>query len=259
MNQFSRTELLLGKNALEVLHRSRVAVFGIGGVGSFVVEALARVGIGHFWLVDDDLVGLTNLNRQLIALHSTVGKSKVDVMAERVSDINPAAEIETFKTFYLPENADTFDLARCDYIVDAVDTVSAKVELAVRAQQRGIPIIGCMGAGNKLDPTRFEVADLFETSVCPLCKVMRKELKKRGVERLKVVYSKEPPIEPVETEAINCQHTCVCPEDAVGSSSSTVRRRLAGSLSFVPSVAGLIIAGEVVRDLLAVSRASATQ
>lgn len=257
MDQFSRTELLLGETALEVLHRSRVAVFGIGGVGSFAVEALARVGIGHFWLVDDDLVCLTNLNRQLIALHSTVGKSKVDVMAERVSDINPAAEIETFKTFYLPENADTFDLARCDYIVDAVDTVSAKVELAVRAQQRGIPIIGCMGAGNKLDPTRFEVADLFETSVCPLCKVMRKELKKRGVERLKVVYSKEPPIEPVETEAIHCQHTCGCLNDAAGS--STVRHRMAGSISFVPSVAGLIIAGEVVRDLLAVSRASAAQ
>jgi len=257
MDQFSRTELLLGKTALDVLHRSRVAVFGIGGVGAYTVEALARAGVGHFWLVDDDLVCLTNLNRQLIALHSTVGKPKVEVMAERVRDINPDAETETFKTFYLPENADTFDFARCDYIVDAVDTVSAKVELAVRAQQSGVPIVGCMGAGNKLDPTRFEVADLFETSVCPLCKVMRKELKKRGVERLKVVYSKETPIEPVETESISCRHNCVCPKGAARS--CTVRHRIPGSVSFVPSVAGLIIAGEVVRDLLAVSRAPAPQ
>jgi tRNA A37 threonylcarbamoyladenosine dehydratase len=248
MDQFSRTELLFGKSALDVLHQSRVAVFGIGGVGSYTAEALARVGIGRLMLVDDDLVCLTNLNRQLIALHSTVGKPKVDVMADRIRDINPAAEVETFKTFYLPENADTFDLARCDYIVDAVDTVSAKVELAVRARQLGVSIISCMGAGNKLDPTRFEVADLFETSVCPLCKVMRKELKNRGVERLKVVYSKEPPLEPVETEATSCRLHCVCPKGTTRS--CTVRHRIPGSVSFVPSVAGLIIAGEVVRDLI---------
>ena len=249
MDQFSRTELLLGKPALDTLRRSRVAVFGIGGVGSFTVEALARAGVGRFLLVDDDLVCLTNLNRQLIALHSTVGRPKVEVMAERVRDINPDAEVETFKTFYLPENADTFDLSRCDYIVDAVDTVSAKVELAVRAGQAGIPIISCMGAGNKLDPTRFEVADLFETSVCPLCKVMRKEVKRRGVERLKVVYSKEEPLVPVETEAISCRHHCVCPKGATRT--CTVRHRVPGSVSFVPSVAGLIIAGEVIRGLIA--------
>ena len=249
MDQFSRTELLLGKPALNTLRRSRVAVFGIGGVGSFTVEALARAGVGRFLLVDDDLVCLTNLNRQLIALHSTVGQPKVEVMAERVRDINPDAEVETFKTFYLPENADSFDLSRCDTIVDAVDTVSAKVELAVRASQAGVPIISCMGAGNKLDPTRFEVADLFETSVCPLCKVMRKEVKRRGVERLKVVYSKEAPLMPVETEAISCRHHCVCPKGATRT--CTVRHRVPGSVSFVPSVAGLIIAGEVIRDLIA--------
>ena len=248
MDQFSRSELLFGKPALDTLHRSRVAVFGIGGVGSYTVEALARAGVGRLTLIDDDLVCLTNLNRQLIALHSTVGQPKVEVMAARVHDINPDAEVETFKTFYLPENADSFDLSRCDYIVDAVDTVSAKVELAVRASQAGVPIISCMGAGNKLDPTRFEVADLFETSVCPLCKVMRKEVKRRGVERLKVVYSKEEPLMPVETEAISCRHHCVCPKGATRT--CTVRHRVPGSVSFVPSVAGLIIAGEVIRGLI---------
>lgn len=218
----ARTELLLGKPALDALHRSRVAIFGIGGVGSFTVEALARAGVGHFLLVDDDLVCLTNLNRQLIALHSTLGRPKVEVMAERIRDINPDAVVETRKDFYLPENADTFDLTRCHYLVDAVDTVSAKVELAARAQRSGIPLVSCMGAGNKLDPTRFEVADLFATSVCPLCKVMRKELKRRGVTSLKVVYSREPP---------------------------AITSRTPGSVSFVPSAAGLILAGVVIRDL----------
>lgn len=248
MDQFSRTELLLGKNALATLRQSCVAVFGIGGVGSFTVEALARAGVGRFLLVDDDLVCLTNLNRQLIALHSTLGRPKVEVMAERVRDINPEAEVETRQAFYLPENADAFDLSRCAYLVDAIDTVSAKVELAVRAGQASVPVISCMGAGNKLDPTRFEVADLFETSVCPLCKVMRKEVKRRGVERLKVVYSKELPLVPVETEAISCRRHCVCPKGATRS--CTVRHRIPGSVSFVPSVAGLILAGEVVRDLV---------
>lgn len=251
MHPFSRTELLLGKPAIERLARSRVAVFGIGGVGSFTVEALARTGVGHFLLVDDDLVCLTNLNRQLIALRSTVGRAKVEVMAERVRDINPQADVETRKAFYLPENADAFDLGRYDYIVDAVDTVSAKVELAVRAAAAGVRIISCMGAGNKLDPTRFEVADLSQTSVCPLCKVMRKELKKRGVGALKVVYSRELPLEPVETDAISCRRNCVCPKDSPRT--CTVRRRIPGSVAFVPSVAGLIIAGEVVRDLAAAS------
>lgn len=249
MDQFSRSELLLGKNAMDLLRRSRVAVFGIGGVGSFTVEALARAGVGHFLLVDDDLVCLTNLNRQLIALHSTLGRSKVEVMAERVRDINPQAEVETRKAFYLPANADTFDLSRCDYIVDAVDTVSAKVELVARAAQAGTALISCMGAGNKLDATRFEVADIADTSVCPLCKVMRKELKRRGLTALKVVYSKELPIAPVETDALSCRTHCVCPKDSPRT--CTVRRRIPGSVSFVPSVAGLILAGEVVRALIA--------
>ncbi len=252
MDQFSRTELLLGKPALDRLRQSRVAVFGLGGVGSFTVEALARAGIGRFLLVDDDLVCLTNLNRQLIALHSTLGQAKVTVMAARVRDINPQAEVETRKTFYLPENADTFDLAQCDYVVDAVDTVSAKVELAVRAAQAGIPLISCMGAGNKLDATRFEVADIAATSVCPLCKVMRRELKRRGLTGLKVVYSKETPTEPVETDALSCRKHCVCPKGSPRS--CTVRHRIPGSVSFVPSVAGLILAGEVVRDLVARAR-----
>ena len=249
MHPFSRTELLLGHDALARLRASRVAVFGIGGVGSYTAEALARSGLGHFLLVDDDLVCPTNINRQLIALHSTVGRPKVEVMAERIRDINPKAEVETRQTFYLPENADSFDLARFDYIVDAVDTVSAKVELAVRARQAEVPLMSCMGAGNKLDPTRFEVADLFSTSVSPLCKVMRKELKARGLTALKVVYSRETPVVPVETDALSCRSHCVCPKDSPRT--CTVRRRIPGSVSFVPSVAGLIIAGEVVRDLTA--------
>ena len=253
MDAFSRTEYLLGKPALETLRKSRIAVFGIGGVGSFTVEALARAGVGHFLLVDDDLVCLTNLNRQLIALHSTVGRPKVEVMAERVRDINPQADVETCRAFYLPENADRFDLSRFDYIVDAVDTVSAKVELAVRAHRAGVRIVSCMGAGNKLDPTRFEVADIAETSVCPLCKVMRKELKKRGLAALTVVYSKELPAEPVETEETSCRHACVCPKGSPRT--CTVRRRIPGSVSFVPSVAGLILAGEVVRGLTGHARA----
>jgi len=253
MDAFSRTEYLLGKPALETLRKSRVAVFGIGGVGSFTVEALARAGVGHFLLVDDDLVCLTNLNRQLIALHSTLGRPKVEVMAERVRDINPQADVETLQTFYLPENADRFDLSRFDYVVDAVDTVSAKVELAVRAHRAGVRIVSCMGAGNKLDPTRFEVADIAETSVCPLCKVMRKELKKRGLAALTVVYSKELPAVPVETEATSCRHNCVCPKGSPRT--CTVRRRIPGSVSFVPPVAGLILAGEVVRGLTGHARA----
>lgn len=250
---FSRTELLLGRAALERLRQCRVAVFGIGGVGSFTAEALARSGVGRLALIDDDLVCVTNINRQLLALHSTVGRPKVEVMAERLRDINPALEVETHKTFYLPENADAFDLSRYDYVVDAVDTVSAKVELAVRARQAGVPIVSCMGAGNKLDPTRFEVADIAATSVCPLCKVMRKELKRRGVEGLKVVYSKEPPLERDDAGTpAACRGACVCPKGSPRT--CTVRRRIPGSIAFVPSVAGLILAGEVVRDLTAGTR-----
>lgn len=257
-NPFSRTGLLLGAAALDTLRRSRVAVFGVGGVGSFTVEALARSGVGHLALIDDDLVCLTNLNRQLQALHSTLGRPKVEVLAERVRDINPAAEVETFKTFYLPENADAFDLARYDYIVDAVDTVSAKVELAVRARAAGVPLVSCMGAGNKLDPTRFEVADIGATAVCPLCKVMRKELKRRGVERLKVVYSREPPavsrVEPPATAAPTAHSLQQPTAYSLQPSTPTPASRVPGSVAFVPSVAGLILAGEVVRDLLGLKR-----
>lgn len=210
-----------------MLRNSRVAVFGIGGVGSYAAEALARSGIGHFLLVDNDTVCEPDLNRQLIALHSTLGRLKVEVMAERIRDINPQACVKIRPLFYLPENADTLDLSEFDYIVDAIDTVSAKIELAVRARQTNVPLVSCMGAGNKLDPTRFEVADVFETSVCPLCKVMRKELKNRGIPALKVVYSKEPPCSP---------HSADEP-------------RTPGSVAFVPSVAGLILASVVVRDL----------
>lgn len=247
---FSRTERLLGSEALDLLRRSRVAVFGVGGVGSFTVEALARSGVGHLALIDDDLVCLTNLNRQIQALHSTLGRPKVEVLAERVRDINPAAEVETFKTFYLPENADAFDLARFDYLVDAVDTVSAKVELAVRARAAGVPLVSCMGAGNKLDPTRFEVADIGATAVCPLCKVMRRELKRRGVDRLKVVYSREPPAAPRGTGV-----PPVIPSPTADCRLPTADcRRAPGSVAFVPSVAGLLLAGEVVRDLLGLKR-----
>lgn len=241
MHPFSRTERLLGPAALDTLRHSRVAVFGIGGVGSYAAEALARSAVGRFLLVDADLVCPTNLNRQIIALHSTLGRPKVEVMAERIHDINPVARVETRQTFYLPENADQTDLSAFDYVVDAIDTVSAKVELAVRAQQAGVPLISCMGAGNKLDPTRFEVADLFDTAVCPLCKVMRKELKERGVTALKVVYSREAPLTPREDAAAE--------PAAPGSGKSG--RRMPGSIAFVPSVAGLILAGEVVRDLVA--------
>lgn len=241
MNPFCRTERLLGHAALDTLRRSRIAVFGIGGVGSYAAEALARSGIGHFLLVDADHVCPSNLNRQLIALHSTLGRPKVEVMADRIRDINPAAKVETRQTFYLPENADALDLSPFDYLVDAVDTVSAKVELAVRARQAGVPLISCMGAGNKLDPTRFEVADLFDTAVCPLCKVMRKELKSRGVAALKVVYSREAPLTPREDAE----------QDAPAPGSGKIGPRSPGSVAFVPSVAGLILAGEVVRDLVA--------
>ncbi|MDO5425319.1 MAG: tRNA threonylcarbamoyladenosine dehydratase [Eubacteriales bacterium] len=233
--QFSRLGLLLGEEALETLAKARVAVFGIGGVGGFAAEALARCGVGHLELFDKDVVSLSNLNRQIIALHSTVGRPKTEVMRERILDINPEAVVEVHNCFYLPENADQYPLEKYDYVIDAVDTVTAKLELAVRAKRTNTPVISSMGAGNKLDPTAFEVADIYETSVCPLAKVMRKELKARGIESLKVVYSKEPPRKPSVTIA----------EDG--------KRALPGSAAFVPSVAGLILAGEVVKDLCAAS------
>lgn len=248
LNQFSRTELLFGKEAMDRLASSRVAVFGIGGVGGYAVEALVRSGIGAIDIVDDDRVCLTNLNRQLHATRKTVGQYKVDVAAERSRDINPEVNVRTYKTFYTPETADQFDFSEYDYIVDAIDTVTGKLALVENAQRSGTPIISCMGAGNKLDPTALEVADIYSTSVCPLAKVMRRELKRRGIPKLKVVYSKEPPIQPIEDMAISCRSHCICPPGTARK--CTQRRQIPGSNAFVPSVAGLIIAGEVVKDLI---------
>ena len=247
LTQFSRTELLFGKEAMEKLAHSRVAVFGIGGVGGYVCEALVRSGVGAFDLIDDDKVCLTNLNRQIIATRSTIGKYKTDVMMERMKDINPDVEVRVHKCFFLPENADSFPFADYDYVVDAVDTVTAKISLVMKAQEAGVPIISSMGAGNKLDASAFRVADIYKTKVCPLAKVMRRELKKRGVKKLKVVYSEEQPTRPLEDMSISCRTNCICPPGA--KHKCTERRDIPGSTAFVPSVAGLIIAGEVVKDL----------
>ena len=247
LNQFSRTQLLLGQTAIERLQGSRVAVFGIGGVGGYVCEVLVRSGVGAFDLIDDDRVCLTNLNRQIIATRKTVGQYKADVMEARIHDINLNAQVTVHKTFFLPENAQDFPFDQYDYIVDAVDTVSAKIALVMEANARNIPIISSMGAGNKLDTTAFRVADIYETQVCPLARIMRRELRKRGVERLKVVYSQEPPIRPIEDMSISCRTHCICPPGT--KHKCTDRRDIPGSTAFVPSVVGLIIAGEVVRDL----------
>lgn len=226
--QFARTELLFGKEKMERLRKAKVAVFGIGGVGGHAAEALARSGVGALSLVDRDVVDETNLNRQIVALHSTIGRDKVGVMRERILDINPICQVQVHKCFYLPETKDDFDFSKYDYIVDAIDTVTAKIQLVVEAKRCGTPIICCMGAGNKLDPTAFEVADLYETSVCPLAKVMRRELRRREIKKLKVVYSKEVPI-------------CLVTDER--------NRPLPGSNAFVPATAGLILASEVIRDL----------
>ncbi len=247
LTQFSRTELLLGKEAMDKLKNARVAVFGIGGVGGYVVEALVRSGVGEFDLIDDDKVCLTNLNRQIIATRKTVGKYKVDVMKERILDINPDAKVNTYKCFFLPENADDFPFEKYDYVVDAVDTVTAKISLVMKCQEKSVKIISSMGAGNKLDASAFKVADIYKTKVCPLAKVMRRELKKRGVKKLKVVYSEEQALTPVEDMAISCRSNCICPPGE--KHKCTERRAIPGSVAFVPSVAGLIIAGEVVKDL----------
>lgn len=228
-NQYTRTELLLGEEGVKRLKQAKVAVFGVGGVGGYVVEALARSGVGSFVLVDSDTVNVTNINRQIIATHDTIGRYKTEVMKERILSINPEAEIEIRNCFFLPENREEFDFTQYSYVVDAVDTVTAKIELVMQAKEAGVPVISSMGAGNKLDASAFEVADIYKTSVCPLAKVMRRELKKRNVKHLKVVYSKE---EPIKHEA----------------------GRFPGSIAFVPSVAGLIIAGEVVKDLAGIKR-----
>ena len=227
-NQFSRTEMLIGKENVEKLRNSKVAIFGVGGVGSFVVEGLARAGVGNFILVDNDKVAESNLNRQIIATTKTIGKLKVEACKERILEINPEAKVEIYPEFFMPESPEIFDNT-VDYIVDAIDTVTAKIELVIRANKLNIPIISSMGTGNKLDPTKFEVTDIYKTSVCPLAKVMRKELKPRGIKKLKVVYSKEEPIKIIKEEG--------------------TKKQIPGSISFVPSVAGLIIAGEVVKDL----------
>lgn len=236
-DQFSRTELLLGKAAMEKLSRSRVAVFGVGGVGGYVCEALVRSGIGSFDLIDNDKVSLTNLNRQIIATHMTIGREKVEVMRERILEINPNADVKIYKSFFLPENADEFPFDEYDYIVDAVDTVTAKIELVMKAEEKNVPIISSMGAGNKLDAGQFKVADIYQTRVCPLAKVMRRELKKRNIKKLKVVYSEEMPVQPLADAALTEE------EQPAG------KRAVPGSVAFVPSVAGLMIAEEVVKDL----------
>lgn len=225
MPELERTGFLIGNEGLERLRRARVAVFGIGGVGGHAAEALARSGIGSLDFIDNDKVTLSNINRQIIALHSTVGRNKTEVMRERALDINPALEVRVFNCFFLPDNSAEFDFASYDYVVDAVDTVTAKLEIIRKAKEAGTPVISCMGAGNKLDPVQFEVTDIYRTQMCPLAKVMRKELKKRGIEQLKVVYSKEPALK-------------------------SPQGRVPGSIAFVPSVAGLLAAGEVIKDIV---------
>ena len=247
LNQFSRTQLQFGAEGIEMLRHARVAVFGIGGVGGYTVEALARSGVGELDLIDDDRVCLTNVNRQIFATRKTVGQYKVDVAEERILEINPNAIVHKYKTFYSPQNADQFDFTQYDYVVDAIDTVTGKLELAEQAQKSGVPIISSMGAGNKVDPAAFEVADISETSVCPLARVMRRELKKRGIEKLKVVYSKEPPLTPIDDMSISCRAHCICPPGTARK--CTQRRQVPGSNAFVPSVVGLILAGEVVKEL----------
>ncbi len=248
LHEFSRTELLIGSDNLVKLRQSKVAIFGIGGVGSYVAEGLARSGVGEFFLVDDDNICLTNINRQLHATHSSVGKPKVEVMRDRILDINPHAKVEIIQKFYLPENAKDIIQESFDYIVDAIDTVTAKLDLIEKNKIMNIPIISCMGTGNKMNPTELEITDITITSVCPLARIMRQELKKRGIHQLKVVYSKEAALTPIENEISNCSNNCICPKNSPRT--CTKRRQIPGSNSFVPSVAGLIIASEVIKDLI---------
>ena len=242
LNQFSRIELLLGEETMDRLAHKKVAVFGVGGVGGFAVEALARSGIGAIDIIDNDIVCFSNLNRQIIALHSTIGRKKVDVLEERLHDINPDLIVNKHKTFFLPETADEFDFSSYDYVIDAVDTITAKIELIVRCNKCGTPIISSMGAGNKLNPAMFEVADIYKTSVDPLAKVMRRELKKRNIKKLKVVYSKEMPLKPI------------IKKENVSETAGSRKRQSPGSTAFVPSVCGLIIASEVIKDLQAAGK-----
>lgn len=252
MNQYARTQLLLGEEGLSRLGRARIAVFGIGGVGGYCCEALVRSGVMHIDLFDDDRICLTNMNRQLIALRSTVGQYKADVMAQRLHDIQPACQVDVHRMFYLPENADEVDLSRYDYVVDAVDTVTAKMELIVRCTRLHVPILSAMGAGNKLDPGQLRTADIYQTHTCPLARVIRTECRKRRIRRLKVVFSTEKPIRPLEDASVSCRTHCICPPGTVRK--CTERRDIPGSAAFVPPAMGLMIASEIVRDLLADSR-----
>lgn len=245
LDRFSRTQLVFGKEAMDRLEGSRVAVFGVGGVGGYTVEALARSGVGAIDIIDDDKVCLTNINRQIIATTKTVGKYKVDVAKERIEEINPDCKVTAFRTFYMPETENQFDFTQYDYVVDAIDTVTGKIALIENAKKAGTPIISSMGAGNKVDPTAFEVADIYKTSVCPLARVMRYELKRRGIKKLKVVYSKEKLIPPIADEEPNGENGCLSKADKVPG-----KRQVPGSTAFVPSVAGLIIAGEVIKDII---------
>lgn len=242
VNEFSRTELLVGEEGMEKLKNAKVAVFGVGGVGGYVVEALARSGIGTLELIDNDKVSITNINRQIIAAHSTIGQYKVEAAKERVLDINPSATVNTYKIFFMPETASEFNFYDYDYVVDAIDTVTGKIALVMQADKTHTPIISSMGAGNKLNPASFQVADIYETSVCPLAKVMRRELKKRGIEKLKVVYSQEKPIIPRNDMDVIMEND-----------TDVIKRQTPGSISFVPSVAGLILAGEVIKDLIGIN------
>lgn len=246
LNWLSRTQLLLGKEAIQKLAKSRVAVFGIGGVGGYAVEALARSGVGAIDIIDNDKICLTNINRQIYATHKTIGKYKVDVAAERIADINPECSVKTYKTFYLPETETQFDFSQFNYVIDAIDTVKGKLSLVKKCNEAGVPIVSSMGAGNKLNPTLFEVSDIYKTSVCPLAKIMRRELKKLGIESLKVVYSKEKPVKAEISESGDCAN----PSQTY---SIAVRRDIPGSNAFVPPVVGLILAGEVVKDLIGIS------
>jgi len=248
LHAFSRFELLVGHEALEKLKNSKVAVFGIGGVGSYAVEGLARSGVGKLVLIDDDCICLTNINRQIIATTKTVGRPKVEVMRERVLEINPKAEVTVHQLFYMPATAEEVFIEDFDYIIDAVDTVTAKIDLIMKAREKGIPIISSMGTGNKLDPTRLKITDISKTSVDPLARVMRKELRDRGITSLKVLFSDEEPAKTIETMQTSCKEGCICP---IGTTRKcTIRHHIPGSVSFVPSVAGLIIAGEVVKELI---------
>ena len=251
LSQFSRTELLIGKEGIEKLNKAKVAIFGLGGVGSFVVEGLVRAGVQNFVLVDDDKICLTNLNRQIIATRKTVGKYKVEVARDRILEINPNANVEIFQEFYMPGSNSNILTEDLTYVVDCIDTVTAKIELVVNCKKLGIPIISAMGTGNKLDPSRFEITDIYKTSICPLAKVMRKELRKRNIESLKVIYSKEEPIKPDDNSESSCKKNCICPPGTARK--CTIRNQVPGSISCVPSVAGLMIAGEIVREIIGIN------